>query len=475
MTIWLPRIEHFSGPRYQAIAEAIALAIREGELKAGEKLPPVRDLAFRLKLTVGTVNRGYMLAEARGLVSGEVGRGTYVRERPQATAIFPGQPDPGKGNLTDPGGGALNLTRNVPTGEQISAAMAATLREVAEAGSRDHTLPLGFLNYGEPAGSLRHRAAGAHWLRRNGIEVPHERVIVTGGAQQGLAAVLGALAVPGERILCERLTYTGLLHAARLHHLRPEGLPMDEEGLLPESLESACREGGVRLLCLVPTLQNPTTAIMGLARRRKIVEIARRYDLIIVEDDVYGFLPVDRPPPIASLAPERTIYVASASKCLAPGLRAGWIAAPPEHVERLIDAMYAMSIALPTLPLEIVTRWIEDGSADRLVEMQRAECAARQEMADRYLAGFDYRSHPYCFHVWLQLPEPWRAQEFVQAAAARGILLLAAGHFAVGRAAAPHAVRISIGSAPSRARLAQALADIVDLAGSGTGVRRGII
>ncbi|MCW5751065.1 MAG: PLP-dependent aminotransferase family protein [Alphaproteobacteria bacterium] len=475
MTIWAPRIEDFPGPRYQAIAEAIALAIREGELKAGDRLPPVRDLAYRLGLTVGTVNRGYMLAEARGQVSGEVGRGTYVREQPRPMMKFPDPPDGEGDNLLDMGDAALNLTRNVPVGEQISDAVIATLHKVAESCARERALPHSFLSYGEPAGTLRYRAAGAHWLRRTGIEVPPERVVVTGGAQQALAAALGALAAPGERILCERLTYAGLLHAARLYHLQPEGLPMDEEGLLPESLEAACREGGVRILCLVPTMQNPTTSIMGLARRRKIVEIARRHELIIIEDDVYGILPTDRPPPIATLAPERTIHVASASKCLTPGMRMGWLAAPAVHVERLIDAMYAMSIALPTLPLEMITRWIEDGTAEKLIAMQREECAARHEIAARHLQGLEYRSHPHCFHVWLQLPEPWRAQEFVQAAARRGILLLAAGHFAVGRAPAPHAVRISIGAAPSRERLAQALRDVAELAGSGTGVRRGII
>ncbi len=134
-------------------------------------------------------------------------------------------------------------------------------------------------------------------------------------------AAFAGLARPGDPILVEALTYAGVCHVAERLGLRLHGLAIDDEGLLPEALDEAARTGQARLLFVNPTVHNPTTATMSLARREAIAGIARRHDLIVIEDDVYGQLPEDRPPPIAVLAPERTIHISSASKSVAPGLR----------------------------------------------------------------------------------------------------------------------------------------------------------
>lgn len=312
MTIWQPDLSRYAGPRYQAIAEAIAADFSAGRLKPGERLPPVRNLAWQLGVTVGTVNRGYMLAESRGLVSSEVGRGTFVRIGGQDA--LPQIPLGDGSNVIDLEDAVLNLTRNVPAGDHVSGAMIATMRAIAADCERRSELLHQFLSYGDFAGAMRYRAAGARWMHRAGLQVAPEQVVVTGGAQQGLCAVFGSLAEPGERILIERLTYAGLLDAANFCGLKPEGLAMDEEGVIPDAVDAACRAGPARLLCLVPTIQNPTAATMSAQRRRDIVAVARKHDLTIIEDDVYGFLPPERPLPIAALAPERTVYLASDRK-----------------------------------------------------------------------------------------------------------------------------------------------------------------
>jgi DNA-binding transcriptional MocR family regulator len=461
MTIWTPAIDAITGPRYQAIATAIGDAIKLGNLKPGDRLPAQRDLAWRLGVTVGTVSRGYMLAEQKGLVVGEVGRGTFVRDAAASgTGSLLGAPDD---NVIDLG---INASMSTYHGEVLS----RTLQDIAQAAHLDR-----LLRYMPGAGHPEYRAAGARWISQLGIETSGDQVVLTNGAQQGIAATFAALLGPREPALCEALTYTGVIDNARLfgHTLVP--VAMDEEGMKPEALDAAALESGARVVMIQPTIHNPTAAMMGEARRREIVEVAHKRDLIIIEDDVYGLLPPDRPAPIATLAPERTIYLSSASKAIAPGLRIGWIHAPPAYVERLVDAVYGMSASMPALMQEVVRRWIDDGTAIELVRRLRIENAARQEAARTELAGLDLGSHPSAFHVMLTLPTPWRREEFAEALRGQGVRVIPLSAFATGQQTAPHGVRISLSAAADRATLVDALRRIRALALSDGGSRRAVI
>ena len=146
---------------------------------------------------------------------------------------------------------------------------------------------------------------GAEWIGRAGVAASADRVLVCTGSQHGLTVVLATLLQPGDLLLTESLTYAGLKSVAGLLHLQLAGLPVDAHGLRPDALEDACRARRARVLYVIPTLHNPTTAVMPLARRREIAEIAERHDVAIVEDDVHGLLPETRPAPLAALAPER--------------------------------------------------------------------------------------------------------------------------------------------------------------------------
>jgi DNA-binding transcriptional MocR family regulator len=325
------------------------------------------------------------------------------------------------------------------------------------------------------AGHIEHRKAGALWIERTGLRVTPEQVVLTGGAQQGISAAMSTLLQPGEVALTESLTYCGLMDAARLARVRLEGVAMDDEGMMPEALDEAARRSGARVVVVTPTIHNPTTATMSPERRERIVEVARRNDLTIVEDDVYGFLPPTRPAPIAGLAPERTVYLASASKCLAPGLRVGWMAAPLALIEPLVDAVHAMSISLPALPAEIARTWILDGTASRITERLRVETARRQAIFAEMFADLHRRWDPASFHVLLHLPEPWTAEEFALMARERNLLVISAPTFAVTRGGAPAAVRISLSAAERDAQLRQALSGVRNILESRPRSRRAVI
>lgn len=450
MTTWTPDLAPRKGPRYRAIAAALADDIRSGRLKEGTRLPTHRDLADALGVTVGTVSRAYTEATRSGLIRGEVGRGTFVG-RPRGGPIGFGMPASLEGDVVD-------LSLNFPVGEVEDRLLRKGLEGLAK--GRD----LGrLLEYLPHPGLPRHRGAGAAWVERAGIETGAEQVIVCNGAQHGMAIALAALLSPGDTVLAESLTYPVFKTLAALLHLRVQALPIDGDGLKPEPFEAACRSGAAKALYCIPTIQNPTATVMPEARRRAIAAIARAHDVTIIEDDIYGLLPEKRPAPIARHAPEHTVYLTSLSKTLAPGLRIGFVAAQRRLVERLIPAMSATTWMAAPLMAELAARWIEDGTADALLRRRRKEAAARQEMAARILRTPRPGTQPHAYHLWLPLPEPWRGEDFAARARQRGVAVNPAEVFAAGAAKTPAAVRVCLGAARGRGDLERGLLVLRDV------------
>ena len=277
-------------------------------------------------------------------------------------------------------------------------------------------------------------------------------------------------------MLIEQLTYAGICHIGERRGLRLRGLALDDEGVLPDALDAACRSEPARLLVLNPTIHNPTTATMSAERCRAIAALAREHDLIVIEDDVYGRLPEQRAPPIAALAPERTIYITSASKSVAPGLRLGMLLEPA---------------ALPRADRRGAARPVPDlpaahGRAVQALAGQRHRAApgaapagrgarAAGPGARRSWATASIATQPTSYHLWLPLPPPWRTSQFVAAARERGVAVDPGSAFAVDRDQAPHAVRVSLSAASSRERLQRALQILAGLLDEPPARRREVI
>jgi DNA-binding transcriptional MocR family regulator len=196
---------------------------------------------------------------------------------------------------------------------------------------------------------------------------------------------------------------------------------------------------------------------MSLARRAALVDIARRHHIAIIEDDVYGPLLRTRLPTIASLCPELTFHVTSTSKILAPGLRIGYLLTPPHGAALAAEAVRTTAWMPAPLSTLIATRWIEDGTAQTILDAQRAELAARQTLASELLPAEHLASDPACMFVWLRVPPPWRSDDFAANALARGVNTMPASAFAVDRSTVEHGVRINLACAASREQLTRAL------------------
>jgi len=450
MTMWLPRLENRPGPRYLRIAAALREDITSGTLPPGAQLPTHRDLAEALGVTVGTVSRAYAEAARQNLISGEVGRGTYVRGEARRDDTFPAPSEPDEGTID------LSMTRPVVDVQQLD--LEAALIELARSPEIGR-----YFDYQPNVGLYAHRRTAAEWLARRGLATSPERIVVTAGGQNAIAVILSALTQPGDAVLTECLTYPGLKGIAKVLHLHLAPVAMDEDGMLPDALEAAAVSRGARVLYTVPTLHNPTTTVMSAARRAEIAQIARRLDLALIEDDVNGQLLPDAPLPLSTLAPERSYCIASTSKFLAPGMRIGFVLTPEGRAPRVAAGVRAFTIMASPLLAELTCHWMRDGTVERIIARQQEEALQRQRLAARVLQGFDLRAQPRGFHIWLQVPEPWQTEDFVAQARERGVILSPASAFAVGRTPPPHAVRVGLGGIQPLARLEQGLRTVAEI------------
>lgn len=465
MATWQPKIPDSGEPIYERLIAALQHDVRAGRLAPGDRLPPHRDLAHRMGLSVGTVSRAYVEAERRGLVSSHVGRGTFVVHRAAAGA---GHDEPG----------VIDMAHNVPS-------TAAARHGIGEALNRLRHRPelSDVMDYAPPEGLAAIRRAGASWLlRRHGVaRASADRLIQTNGGQHALALAFGALARPGDTILCEAATYPGIRTLCDHAGYVLRGVAMDARGIDPEALARAARETAAKVLVVLPTLQNPTTITLDAQRRAAIVEVARACGLTIVEDEAYRALAdADAPEGFAQLAPDRTIMVAGLSKSVAPGLRLGFVL-PPEGADaealrdRLLRGIRAMGYSPPSLGGLVFSQWEEDGTADRIADEGLAEAEARCALARDILGTrLALPGAGRSLHVWM--PMPLIEAERLSARALRAGIALTPPDAPAVDEAAPSGVRLCLGAVGSRTVLDGALRKIAELAGSqGCGSAMGLV
>lgn len=432
---------------YQDLADELAERIAAGSLRPGERLPTQRAYARRRGIAPSTATRVYRELVRRGLVAGEVGRGTFVRAAPVA----------GGPALAEPAAAPIDLELNYPVIPDQTALLARALGPMLRADALDDALrPIGV------AGTAAARERFAAFAAEDEWSPAPESVLFAGNGKQAAAAALSALVPPGGRLGVEALTYPIIKGVAQRLAITLVPLRMDERGLTPEALTAAHRANPLRAVYLQPRSHNPLGLSMDDERREEMARALRREDLYAIEDAVWSFLAPAGTASLAAAAPERVVRVDSLSKRLAPGLSVGFVLAPEPLRARLATAMRS-SAALPgAFALEAAVRWLGDGTVERVSAGKRADAAVRARLARACLAGLGASVSEHSYSCWWELPEPWRAETFVAAAAALGIAVTPGEAFAADPRSTPRAVRLGLAS-PTLDVLEHALGRLAEL------------
>ena len=418
--------------RYKTLVDALAARIREGRLAPGTRLPTHRELAAREGLALVTATRVYAELEAMGLVSGETGRGTFVREAllPRSLGI----------DQQLAAAGMVDLNFNYPSLPGQAALLRSALRELAASGDLD-----ALLRYQPHGGRPHERGTVARHLASRGLKVSADQVALVNGAQHGLATTVMALLQPGDVVAVDALTYPGFKVLAEANRLELAAIPAGGQGPDLDALEALCKRRRVRAVYAMPTLHNPLGWVMSASRRRQLVAIARRHGLLMIEDAAYAFLAPDPPDPLAALAPEATVYVSGLSKSVATGLRVGFVVAPRAWIPKIERAIRATTWNTPAVMTAIACAWLDEGTVGRLEAEKRQDAMTRQSIAAEVLTGLRSVRHPASYFVWLPLPEEVRADKVAMALMSEGISVSTAEPFAT-TAQVPHALRLALGS-----------------------------
>ncbi len=434
---WAAHIRNSRKPAYIALADALAEDIQAGKLSALQRLPTLRALARSLDLNFSTVARGYAEAQHRGLIDSRAGSGSFVRETLRSGPVRRAPPT-----------SLIDMTMNMPP-EPRDPSLLQRLRDgFASLAAQDD--PYALLRYQEFGGAHEDREAGARWLSRHVPDLTGARVLVCPGAQGALLALFTLLARPGDSIACEAVTYPGIKGLAAQLGIRLAGLPSDDDGIDPEAFGALCAADVPKALYLNPTFNNPTTAVMTRERREAVADIARRYNVPIIEDDPYADLPQQALPSLASLAPELTFYVTGFSKCLGAGMRIGYVSLPSARYTARVSAIMRTTTVMAPPPLvRLATRWIDDGTVRAMTLAIREESMVRQQLAAQVLRNASYCTRPEAFHLWLGVPAPWTRIEFATHLRAHGVGVVVSDTFTVS-GAAPEAVRVCLGGPADR-------------------------
>jgi len=308
---------------------------------------------------------------------------------------------------------------------------------------------------------LRERAA--KWL---GVET--ERAWISCGGHHGTLMALFAAELRGLTIAVEEITYSGILDQGKMLGCKVVGVAFDGEGMMPASLRAVCEKESVAAVFLMPSLHNPLGIVAGLERRMEIVTVAREFDLLIVEDDAYGFMDVAAAPSYAVLAPERTFYVRGMSKSYAPATRTGFMVVPERFVGAMENVLKNTTTGTALAHNMAMMEVIEDGTLERVMEAKRVE-GARRNKAARVVLGESAMPGAACaWHLWLSLPEGLSAADAQRVCLERGVMVSGAKGFTAPGVEVPRALRIGMGGEVSREVVEEGLRIVA-------GVLRGIL
>ncbi len=431
-TIWMPDLGTKGQSKYIVLIQSMRDAIRSGKLETGTRLPPVRDLAWKLGITPGTVARAYKMAAEEGLVETTVGRGTFVTGR-----LVTELPDDPLLNITASDYLDFRAVRVPDIGQDKY--IRQVMMELGRGGAHR------YLDYPTVQTDYAARAAVAQWIGvdRAGRFGADEVVLGLGAQNSVMMALQTILHGATPVILTESLAYPGVRHAARLLRAQLIGVEMDEHGIRPDRLEEGLRRHGGQVLLTAPEAHSPTTTHTPLERKQQIANLARKYQLQIIEDDCHCVTRSETPA-YRALCPERAWFVSSLSKSVSASLRFGYAVTPRGLSAQARQVAQSSFYGIPQPILDIAAVLIRSGQAETFRSQVEDIICDRVRVAVNVLGQWDIAWRKTLPFLWLKLPQGWRGSTFARACEAEGIRVKPADEFALPDGHAPNAVRISL-------------------------------
>jgi DNA-binding transcriptional MocR family regulator len=463
-------------PRYRQLADEIAGLIGSGALRPGERLPSVRQTRASRACSAATVFQAYYLLESRGLIRAAERSGYFVAQPPRPTPL---------------------PARARPSGEPQAVAVSELVFQLLGTGGHEIRAPFGSafpspalfpldkLRRALTAGSRRmspaqltsHLSCGDEELKRQialrylrqGLTVDPAEIVLTNGALEGLNLALQLLTRPGDAVLIESPGFYAALQALERLGLRAVELPTDPaEGADLEALETLIERHAPKACWLMTSFQNPLGSLMPPERKRALVALLERHDVVLIEDDVYAELQHEGLAPLPAKAFETrgaVLHCGSFSKSLAPGYRVGWVAAG-RHAPALLRAKLSLSLSGSWPAQAALADYLQGGDFDRHLRALRRALAAQQRAMlaaiERHFPDDTRVTRPSGgYFLWVELPEGHDSLALHGAALAEGISL-APGPMFSASGAFRHCLRLNCGQ-PWTPLLEQALARLGEL------------
>ncbi|MFZ5956635.1 PLP-dependent aminotransferase family protein [Pseudomonas sp. QL9] len=430
--------------RYSQLAQTLGQRIEQGLYRPGDRLPSVRTLSEEYGVSISTVQQAYRVLEDSGLVEPRPKSGYFVPERRHIPAL-PAMTRPAQRPVeisqwdqvleqvrSAPGGELVQLGRGTP--DIASPSLRPMQRAMANAARRTDLRSLGYEGI---QGSLPLREQISRLMLDSGCQVPPSELVITTGCQEALAVTLRAICQPGDIVAIDSPSFHGAMQALKAHGLKALEIPTDPaNGVSLEALELAMEQWPVKLILLTPNCNNPLGYIMPDARKRALLNLAQRYDVPILEDDVYGELAYcyPRPRSIKSFdTDDRVLLASSFSKTVAPGLRTGWVA-PGRYLDRILHFKYIASGTCAPQPQMALAEFVGGGHYEPHIRRMRAQYQRHRDlMSDwvyRYFPEGTRASRPQGgFMLWVELDPQFDSVRLNQVLRSQGVQVAAGNIF----------------------------------------------
>lgn len=463
-------------PLYIQLRDQLRSLVHAGDLRAGDRIPASRELATMLGVHRTTVANAYAELESEGLIQGHVGRGTFIKGNGNGLKITPPAPPV----LNGSGGIRWELLFADERGEEILSRLTASAPEDAlsfvQARPAQEHFPIeelqtcvnamlrreatDVLNLGPSDGYGPLKEALLDLLRREGISAKDENLLITDGCQQSLDLISKAFVRPGDAVILENPAYPGAVAIFNGARARCLGVPMITHaepgvtlGVDLEALEATLAANRVKLIVLTPDFQNPTGTSMPLASRRRVLELAAKHQVPIVEDHIYGRLHAreERVPSLKQLdRGNLVLHIDSFAKVAFPGLRVGWIVAPAAAIERLRLVKQTTDLHTDQLAQATLAEFLRRGLFTKHVARMRKVYASRLQALDEALRknmpeGTRWTMPEGGMCLWLELPPGFDASELLTHVKERGVLFAPGRYFYV-QGPLPNTLRLAFAS-----------------------------